>query len=202
MSKANQKTIVVAVNKVLSASTAALLSTYAEAREKSHTALLELANAMYCDGIRPSQFIAKKADDVVEKGFEFNPLLVGEIDAALAKAIRGDEGVKIINTPNELLKLVPAAEQKAALAFKADVTTRRREIGKALKGVYVAQEEREDAQKREAMMVSELVDQALNDLSEKVVNIAKSRRDINTADVAVALRDCRRVIKALKGIKQ
>ena len=151
MAKANmkQKNVVVAVNKVLSDDTAALLTNFAEARERSATALLTLANAMFCDGIRPSQFIAKREGEIVEKGYEFNPLLVSEIDTTLAKAMRGDDGVKIINTPNELLKLVPADDRKAALSFKADVTSRRREIGRALAGVYTAQEERAAGARRE-----------------------------------------------------
>ena len=198
MPKQKKSVVAVVQTFILRAETAALLTTYAEAREKSATALLTLANAMFCDGIRPSQFIAKREGEVVVKGYEFNPLLVSEIDVALAKAMKGEDGVKIVNTPNELLKLVPEGDRKAALSFKADVTSRRREIGRALAGVYTAQEERAAGARRDAMLVSEMVDQALNDLSEKVVNIAKSRRDINTADVAVALRDCRKAIKALK----
>ena len=198
MPKAKQKEIVVNVTKALRTETAALLEVYATKQNDAEIALLNLANGMYADGIQKFHFVRDTDKDTPEYK-QFNPILEAEINEALARAMRGAEGVDWVKMPKELLQLVTDPDKRSQIvAFQKKVTSVRTKIGNALQDVYDGMSEVKKKGRASAMLASELFDAELSELANKLAKLSRSRQDVSPLDLGIIIRDARKAGRALK----
>jgi hypothetical protein len=150
------------------------------------------ASDLLAANITPTMF--RLVPEGKETPAEFSLALFSYINNLAIKARFGEDGIALYNKAQALRTKEDSAKRAAIVKW---MNKRRERLADTMQAALDEQADAGSGNKRERMMLSEWIDEYLKDGMEKAVSYAKSKRDINTADVAVVLREARKQIKDL-----
>lgn len=199
MAQAKKKDLVANVANTFTAQQDAVMSTAFKALANADDAFKAAAESLHDAGIKAETFYTLSTSDETEakrRKAAFSEQSAAHVRKLACIAKFGEAGFKLMVMHPDLR---PSTQKEEFRAIKAWVNMAVEKLARILQGIADSETDKTgDKAPRARLMLSESVDQALADLMESVVAFNKSKRDINTADVVVCLRDCRKAIKALK----
>ena len=162
------------------------------AEANAEDAIKVAAEHLLNNGVLPQHFRLNK-DGTRPDGF--NAAMFAYVNELAIKARFGDRGILLYNKA-ESLRTDDDKKQRAGIVKW--MNGRREKLASTMQSALDEQKDKGGAgETRVRMLLSEAIDQLLSDAMEKVAAFNKSKRDLNTADVIVCLRDCRAAIRDL-----
>jgi len=151
------------------------------------------ASDLLAAGILPTMF--RLVPEGKETPAEFSLALFSYINNLAIKARFGDEGIALYNKAQSLRTKEDSAKRAVVVKW---MNKRRERLADTMQAALDEQADAGKGQPKTLPFLSEWIDDHLKQGMQKVVGFNKSKRDLNTADVAILLREVRKQIRELK----